>query len=82
MTSIAYLAALLLSLGGLALLDRRFRLAFWADARRASWTIGIGVVAAEGELAVGAGDSVVDELGLDDGPDDDEEEELAESRRG
>jgi len=44
MTSIAYLAALLLSLGGLALLDRRFRLAFWADARRASWTIGIGVV--------------------------------------
>ncbi|KRD44137.1 lycopene cyclase [Cellulomonas sp. Root930] len=40
----AYLGALLLSLGGLALLDRRFRLAFWADARRAALTVGIGVV--------------------------------------
>ncbi|AEE47282.1 lycopene cyclase domain-containing protein [Cellulomonas fimi] len=41
----AYLGALLLSLGGLALLDRRFRLAFWHDARRAALTVGIGVLA-------------------------------------
>ena len=40
----AYLGALLLSLGGLAVLDRRFRLAFWSDARRAGLTVGIGVV--------------------------------------
>ena len=45
MTGFAYLGALLLSLGGLALLDRRFRLAFWDDARRAAWTVGIGVAA-------------------------------------
>ena len=38
-----YLGALLVSLGGLAVLDRRFRLAFWADARRAGLTVGIGV---------------------------------------
>ena len=42
--SFAYLGALLLSLGGLAVLDRRFRLAFWSDPRRAGLTIGIGVV--------------------------------------
>ena len=42
--SFAYLGALLVSLGGLAILDRRFRLAFWADARRAGLTVGIGVV--------------------------------------
>ena len=42
--SIAYLGALLVSLGGLAVLDRRFRLAFWTDARRAALTVGIGVV--------------------------------------
>jgi lycopene cyclase domain-containing protein len=40
----AYLGALLLSLGGLALLDRRFRLAFWSDPRRAALTVGTGVV--------------------------------------
>ena len=45
MTGLAYLGALLLSLGGLALLDRRFRLAFWDDPRRAGWTVGIGVAA-------------------------------------
>ncbi|QHT58127.1 lycopene cyclase domain-containing protein [Cellulomonas sp. H30R-01] len=45
MTGLAYLGALLVSLGGLALLDRRFRLAFWHDPRRAAWTVGIGVVA-------------------------------------
>jgi len=43
--SFAYLGALLLSLGGLAILDRRFRLAFWSDPRRAGLTVGIGVVA-------------------------------------
>ena len=42
--SFAYLGALLLSLGGLAVLDRRFRLAFWSDPRRAALTVGIGVV--------------------------------------
>jgi lycopene cyclase domain-containing protein len=42
--SFLYLGALLVSLGGLACLDRRFRLAFWSDARRAALTIGIGVV--------------------------------------
>ncbi|MBO3083315.1 lycopene cyclase domain-containing protein [Cellulomonas fengjieae] len=42
--TVAYLGALLLSLGGLTLLDRRFRLAFWAEPARAAWTVGIGVV--------------------------------------
>lgn len=41
--SFAYLGALILSLGGLAVLDRRFRLAFWADPRRAGLSVGIGV---------------------------------------
>lgn len=44
MTGLLYLGALLLSLGGLALLDRRFRLAFWHDPRRAAWTLGLAVV--------------------------------------
>lgn len=39
----AYLGALLVSLGGLAVLDRRGRLAFWDDPRRAAATVGIGV---------------------------------------
>lgn len=43
MIRLTYLGALLLSIGGLALLDRRFRLAFWADARRAGWAMLIGV---------------------------------------
>ncbi len=42
--SFAYLGALLISLGGLAILDHRFRLAFWSDARRAALTVVIGVV--------------------------------------
>lgn len=42
--SFLYLGALLVSLGGLAILDRRFRLAFWADPRRATLTVGIGLV--------------------------------------
>ena len=44
MIRFVYLAALLVSLAGLATIDRRFRLAFWADARRAAWTVGLGVV--------------------------------------
>ncbi|MDQ8041215.1 lycopene cyclase domain-containing protein [Cellulosimicrobium sp. XJ-DQ-B-000] len=44
MTGLAYLGALAVSLGGLAVLDRRFRLAFWSDPRRASLTVGLGVV--------------------------------------
>lgn len=44
MTGLVYLGALAVSLGGLAVLDRRFRLAFWADGRRAALTVGLGVV--------------------------------------
>jgi len=44
-TRFAYLGALLLSLGGLAVIDRRWRLAFWAQPRRAALTIGVGVLA-------------------------------------
>ncbi|MFD4990619.1 lycopene cyclase domain-containing protein [Cellulosimicrobium cellulans] len=44
MTGLAYLGALAVSLGGLAVLDRRFRLAFWANWRRAALTVGLGVV--------------------------------------
>lgn len=44
MTGFAYLGALLLSLGGMALIDRRFRLAFWAHPRRTAICLGIGVV--------------------------------------
>ncbi|NMM16496.1 MAG: lycopene cyclase domain-containing protein [Cellulomonas sp.] len=44
MTRFAYLGALVFSLGGLAVLDRRFRLAFWSDWRRAAASVGIGVV--------------------------------------
>ena len=38
-----YLGALLVSLGCMMLLDSRFRLFFWADARRASIVLIIGV---------------------------------------
>lgn len=44
MTGFVYLSALLLALGGLATLDRRHRLAFWSDARRAAVCVGVGVV--------------------------------------
>ncbi|MBD5785260.1 lycopene cyclase domain-containing protein [Cellulosimicrobium terreum] len=44
MTGILYLAALLLSIGGMAVIDRRWHLAFWHDARRAGLTVGIGVL--------------------------------------
>jgi len=44
MTGLVYLGALLLALAGLATLDWRHRLAFWADARRAAICVGAGVV--------------------------------------
>jgi lycopene cyclase domain-containing protein len=40
----AYLAALALSLTGMVLLDRRFALFFWRDARRAAIVLTLGVV--------------------------------------
>jgi lycopene cyclase domain-containing protein len=43
-TGLAYLGALAVALGGLAMLDRAYRLAFWADPRRAVACVGTGVV--------------------------------------
>lgn len=43
MTGFAYLGALLVALGGLAVIDRQHRLAFWCDARRAAVCVGVGV---------------------------------------
>ncbi len=42
--SALYLIALLVSLSGMAILDRRFALFFWRDASRASIVLGIGLV--------------------------------------
>jgi len=42
-TGFAYLGALLVSLGGMALIDRRYRLAFWAHPRRTAICLGVGV---------------------------------------
>jgi len=42
--SFAYLLSLLVSLGAMVLLDWRFRLFFWLDARRATAVLAIGVV--------------------------------------
>jgi lycopene cyclase domain-containing protein len=39
-----YLAALLVSLTGMVMLDRKFALFFWADALRASIVLTVGVV--------------------------------------
>lgn len=41
--SFLYLAALLVSLGGMITLDRRFRLFFWADWRRAAIVTVVGI---------------------------------------
>ncbi len=41
--TLLYLLALLVSLGAMVLLDRRFRLVFWRDARRAGITLGVGL---------------------------------------
>lgn len=40
---LTYIALLLLSILGVALLDRRFKLAFWYDKKRSWFTIGCGV---------------------------------------
>lgn len=42
--SFLYLAALVISLTGMVMLDRRFRLFFWVDARRASVVLLVGVL--------------------------------------
>lgn len=39
-----YLTALLVSLTGLAVLDYRYKLAFWVDKKRTGLTIGLGVL--------------------------------------
>jgi hypothetical protein len=44
MTQWAYLAVLLLGLGCMVLMDRRWRLVLWADARRGAAVLGTGVV--------------------------------------
>lgn len=44
MIELAYLAALLVSTSGMALLDRRFRLVLWRAPRRAALVIGVGAV--------------------------------------
>jgi lycopene cyclase domain-containing protein len=41
---LVYLAALLVSLTGMVVLDRRFRLFFWVAARRAAIVLGAGIV--------------------------------------
>lgn len=41
--NLAYLAALAVSLTGMVVLDRRFRLFFWRDARRAAIVLPLGV---------------------------------------
>ncbi|ANF31058.1 C50 carotenoid epsilon cyclase [Leifsonia xyli] len=42
--SLAYLASLLIALGAMVLLDARFRLVFWRDARRATIVLAVGLV--------------------------------------
>ncbi|WP_431247693.1 lycopene cyclase domain-containing protein [Leifsonia xyli] len=42
--SVVYLACLLVSLGAMVLLDARFRLVFWRDARRAAIVLGLGLL--------------------------------------
>ncbi len=42
--SAAYLLTLVASLAAMVVLDRRFRLFFWRDARRAAWVLGAGVL--------------------------------------
>ncbi len=42
--NLAYLASLLIALGATVLLDARFRLVFWRDARRAAIVLVLGLV--------------------------------------
>ena len=44
MTGLVYLAALAVSVTGMVVLDRRFRLFFWRDARRAAIVLLTGVI--------------------------------------
>lgn len=44
MTSLLYLICLIVALTGMVVLDRRFSLFFWADARRAGIVLALGVV--------------------------------------
>lgn len=44
MTGLAYLGALAVAIGGVAVVDRRFRLVLWHDARRAVVVVAVGVV--------------------------------------
>lgn len=41
----AYLAALLISLAGMVVIDLRWRLVMWRDARRGAITLGVGLAA-------------------------------------
>lgn len=41
---VLYLIALLIALTGMVVLDRRFSLFFWRDARRAAIVLGVGLV--------------------------------------
>ncbi|MHA7276404.1 lycopene cyclase domain-containing protein [Arthrobacter sp. Hz1] len=41
---VIYLGALLFSLGGSVLLDWRFGLTFWRDARKAAWAMTLGII--------------------------------------
>lgn len=52
-----YFASLLLSLAGLALLDWRYKLAFWYDRRRTAWTLGacVGIFLIWDLLGIGLG---------------------------
>lgn len=67
MTSYLYLAALLATIGCMALLDHRFRLVLWRDARRAAIVLVIGVAffltwdvaaIASGHYRMGAGEAM------------------------
>jgi lycopene cyclase domain-containing protein len=42
--TLLYLAALLVALFGMVMLDRRFRLFFWRDARRAAIVLAVGIL--------------------------------------
>ncbi|WP_374010223.1 lycopene cyclase domain-containing protein [Leifsonia sp. LS-T14] len=42
--TVVYLACLLVALGAMVLLDARFRLVFWRDARRAAIVLALGLV--------------------------------------
>jgi lycopene cyclase domain-containing protein len=42
--SVLYLVALLIALAGMVVLDRRFRLFFWRDVRRAAIVLAVGLV--------------------------------------